>query len=199
MRLRAVFLDVVMIPLWAFVCFLYLSLVGLDIPLLGLGVIFGLICGAGVALKYIGSIEKKGEYRVTLRTWAIFDRAHVREKHPEYFHEVRKWQRAYILSWTSVVAFMALTFLNNVVYSNSFLGLLFSTGTVIVASLGFFTLLKLRSVAKKYGVPWRKTLPLYGIYSVAEAQKVVTRAAARATGRSEKEIEEKMKNHTAQD
>jgi len=71
MRHRAVFFDGVMIPLWAFVCFLYLRLVGLDILLIGLGVLFGLICGAAVALKYIGSIEKKGEYRVTLKTWAF--------------------------------------------------------------------------------------------------------------------------------
>jgi len=71
MRHRAVFFDGLMIPLWAFVCFLYLSLVGLDISLVGLGVIFGLVLGSAVALKYIGSIEKNGEYRVTLKTWAF--------------------------------------------------------------------------------------------------------------------------------
>lgn len=77
------------------------------------------------------------------------DRTHVKEKHSEYFHEVRRWQRANILSWISVLAFMALNFVNNTLYSNSFLGLLFSVGELIVAPFFFFTLLKLRSVAKK--------------------------------------------------
>lgn len=86
------------------------------------------------------------------------DRTHVGEKHPEYFHEVRKWQRAYVLSWISVLAFMTLNFLNNVLYSNSFLGLLFSAGIVAVVSFYFFTLLKLRRIAKRYKVQWRKTL-----------------------------------------
>jgi hypothetical protein len=56
---------------------------------------------------------------------------------------------------------MALNFVNNTLYSNSFLGLLFSVGGLIVAPFFFFTLFKLRSVAKKYRVLWRKTLPLY--------------------------------------
>jgi len=128
-----------------------------------------------------------------------FDRRHVRERHSEYFHEVGKWQRANVLSYPSVLAFMTLTFLNNVLCSNNLLGLLLSVGGLIVAAFFFFTLIKLRSVAKKYRVPWRKALPLYGIYSVAEAKKVVIRAAARATGRSEKEIEEEMKTHATQD
>jgi hypothetical protein len=128
---------------------------------------------------------------------SLFDRTHVREKHSEYFHSIRKWQHAYSVSSISVLAFITLTFLNNVLHSNSFLGLLFSVGGVIVASFFFFTLLKLRSVAKKYGVSWRKTLPLYGGYSAEEVQKLVIRAAARATGRSEEEIEEKMKKKNA--
>jgi len=131
-----------------------------------------------------------------------FDKTHVREKHPEYFHEVRKWQRANILSSILVLSFLTLDFLNNVFYSNSFLGLLFPVGGLIVASFFFFTLLKLRSVAKKYKVPWKKMQWLYGgIYGVslpvAEAQKVAIRAVARATGRTEKEIEERMKKRTA--
>lgn len=122
-----------------------------------------------------------------------FDRTRVREKHREYSHEVRKWQRAYILSEISVLAFMALDFLNNVFYSNSFLGLLFSVGGVIVASFFFFALLKLRSVAKKYGVSWWKTLSFVRPPPPIYYQKLAIRAVARATGRSEKEIEEKMK------
>jgi len=87
-----------------------------------------------------------------------FARVHVREKHPEYFNEVRKWQHARTLFFISAITFMALNFVNNISYSDRFLGLLFSVGGLIVASFFFFTLLKLRSVAKKYGVSWRKTL-----------------------------------------
>jgi len=130
---------------------------------------------------------------------SLFDRTHVREKHWEYFHEVRKWQRANILSSILFLSFLTLDFFNNVFYSNIFLRVLFPVRGLIVVSFFFFTLLKLRSVAKKYKVPWRKTQWLYGgmygvSFPVTEAQKVVIRAVARATGRSEKEIEEKMKN-----
>jgi hypothetical protein len=128
-----------------------------------------------------------------------FDRTHIKGKHPEYFHEVGKWQRAYILSMISVLALLALTSLNTVFYSNSFLGLFFSVGGVIAASSFFFTLLKLRSVGKKYGVSWRKTLPWSSPSPPIYYQKLVIRAIARATGRSEKEIEEKMKKHIGQD
>jgi len=92
----------------------------------------------------------------------LFDRRHIREKHPEYFNEARKWQCVYIMSIISVFGLMALIFLNNVFYSDAFLRLLASAGTVIVAPFFFFTLLKLRSVAKKYKVPRKKTLPLTG-------------------------------------
>jgi len=87
-----------------------------------------------------------------------FDRTHTREKHPEYFNVARKWQRARTFALISFYAFLALTVLNNAFYSNSFLGLLFSVGGLIVASFFFFTLLKLRSAAKKYRVSWKKTL-----------------------------------------
>lgn len=124
-----------------------------------------------------------------------FERTHVREKHPEYFHEVGKWQRAYILSWISFLALSALDVLNNILYSDRFLGLLLSAGIVFfVAPFCFFALLKLRSVAKKYGVSWRKTLPWSSPSPPIYYQKLVIRAVARATGRSEKEIEEKMKS-----
>jgi hypothetical protein len=126
-----------------------------------------------------------------------FHRTHIREKHAEYFHEVGKWQRAFIMSCISVFALLALNFLNNFLYSNIFLGLLFLVGRLIVLPFFFFTLLKLRSVAKKYGVLWRKTLSLSPppIYY----RKLVIRAIARATGQSEKEIEEKMRKNIHQD
>ena len=133
------------------------------------------------------------------RILELTDRGACERKHPEYFHEVRKWQRAYILSMISVLAFSALTSLNNVLYSNSFLGLFFSVGGLIVALFFFFTLLKVRSVAKKFGVSWRKTLWIDWSLSRIYYQKLIIRAVARGTGRGEKEIEEKMKRHTTQD
>lgn len=70
MRLRAVFVDGVTFLLWAFICFIYLGIYGFNILLSSLGVVFGLIFGVAVALKYISSLEKKGEIKVTLKTWA---------------------------------------------------------------------------------------------------------------------------------
>ena len=52
--------------------------------------------------------SKVTRYPVCGEQLSPFDRTHVREKHPEYFHEVRKWQRPNILSWISVLAFMTL-------------------------------------------------------------------------------------------
>jgi len=60
-----------MIPLWAFVCFLYLEVVGFDILPIGLGILSGLVYGVAVALKYIRSIEKNGEFRMTLKILAF--------------------------------------------------------------------------------------------------------------------------------
>jgi len=81
---------------------------------------------------------------------SISVKTHVRQKHPEYFKEAEKWQRAYDLSTISVIALITLNFLNNVLYSNSFLGLLFSAGLVVVAPFFFFTLFRLQGIAKKY-------------------------------------------------
>jgi hypothetical protein len=39
---------------------------------------------------------------------SLFDRAHVREKHPKYFHEVRKWQFRFSLSLASLGLFVML-------------------------------------------------------------------------------------------
>jgi len=71
MRLRAVFFDGVMALLWAFACFFFLGVVGVNVPIIFLGVLSGIIYGSAVALKYIGSIEKNREFRVTLKTWAV--------------------------------------------------------------------------------------------------------------------------------
>lgn len=68
MRLRAVFLESVILLLWAFICFIYLRVIGFNIFLSVIGVISGLVFGSVVALKYISSLEKEGEVRVNLRT-----------------------------------------------------------------------------------------------------------------------------------
>lgn len=68
---RAVFFDGVAFLLWAFLCFVYLGIYRFNILLSSLGVVFGLVFGAAVALKHISSIEKNGEFRVTLKAWAF--------------------------------------------------------------------------------------------------------------------------------
>ena len=71
MRLRVVFLDGLIVPLWAFVAFINLGIFGFNILLVCLGVVFGLVFGAAVALKQISSIEENGEFKATLKTWAL--------------------------------------------------------------------------------------------------------------------------------
>lgn len=71
MRTRAIFFDGILFLLWAFLCFINLRLVSFNILLSGLGVIFGLVFGVAIALRYIRSLEKNGEFRVTRKTWAF--------------------------------------------------------------------------------------------------------------------------------
>jgi hypothetical protein len=71
MRLRAVFFDGLMVLLWAFLAFFYLDIFGFHILLVFLGVVFGLVLGVAVALRQISSIEKIGELKATLKTWAF--------------------------------------------------------------------------------------------------------------------------------
>jgi len=68
---RAVFFDGLLFLLWTFLCFIYLGIFGFNILLCGLGVIFGLVLGISVALKQISSLEKNGEFKVTLKTGAL--------------------------------------------------------------------------------------------------------------------------------
>jgi len=71
MGTRAVFLDGIVFLLWAFLCFIYLGLIGFNILLSSLGVVSGLVFGVAVSLRYIKSLEKKGEIRVTFKTLAF--------------------------------------------------------------------------------------------------------------------------------
>jgi len=66
---RAVFLDGIVFLLWVFLCFCYLGVIGFNILLSGLGVVSGLVFGVAVALRYIRSLERKGEIRLTLRRY----------------------------------------------------------------------------------------------------------------------------------
>ena len=71
MGTRVVFLDGIVFLLWAFLCFIYLGLIGFNILLSSLGVVSGLVFGVAVSLRYIKSLEKKGEIRVTFKTLAF--------------------------------------------------------------------------------------------------------------------------------
>lgn len=73
MGTRAVFLDGIVFLLGTYLCFAryYLGFIGFNILLSGLGVVFGLVFGVAVALRYIRSLERKGEIRVTLKSLAF--------------------------------------------------------------------------------------------------------------------------------
>ena len=71
MGTRAVFLDGIVFLLWAFLCFIYLGVIGFNILLSSLGVVSGLVFGVAVSLRYIRSLERKGEIRVNLKTLAF--------------------------------------------------------------------------------------------------------------------------------
>jgi len=68
---RAVFLDGIMFLLWGFLCLFYSARFSFNILLSSLGVVFGLVSGVAVALRYIRSLERKGEIRVNLKTLAF--------------------------------------------------------------------------------------------------------------------------------
>jgi len=68
---RAVFFDGAVCLLWVFACFLYLRLVGFNILIISIGLLSGVLYGAAVALKYIRSIEKNGEFRTTPKMLAF--------------------------------------------------------------------------------------------------------------------------------
>jgi len=87
-----------------------------------------------------------------------FDRRHVRERHPRYFHDVRKWQLATSFFLISESVFLMINSLSQ----DWFFKWLSLTVALITMVFAFFALFKWLSVAKKYKVPWRKTLPLSG-------------------------------------
>jgi hypothetical protein len=73
---RAVFLDGITFLLWTFVAFMNFGIFGIlgycwNILFGGLGVVSGLVLGLSVALKQLSSIEKNGEFKVTLKTGAL--------------------------------------------------------------------------------------------------------------------------------
>jgi hypothetical protein len=70
-KLRAVFFDGVMLLLFTFLCFIYHGIFGFNILFSGLGVVFGMVLRISVALKQISSLEKNGEFKVTLKTWVL--------------------------------------------------------------------------------------------------------------------------------
>jgi len=76
---------------------------------------------------------------------SFFDRSHVREKHPAYFHAVRKWQLACSLSLVSVPAFLVIGEL-----STDWFVKWFVVGAGLIAlMIGFvFWLMWLRAAAK---------------------------------------------------
>jgi len=68
---RVVFLDGIVFLLWAFICFMNLGVCGFDIILSSLGIVSGLVFGVAVALRFIKSLERKGEFRATLKGLAL--------------------------------------------------------------------------------------------------------------------------------
>jgi peptidoglycan/LPS O-acetylase OafA/YrhL len=72
MGARAVLLEGVVLLLWASLCFYYhVVVIGFDILFSILGVVSGLIIGTMVALRYLKSLEEKGEFQVTLKIGAL--------------------------------------------------------------------------------------------------------------------------------
>jgi hypothetical protein len=87
------------------------------------------------------------------------EKKHVRQKHPKYFHEVKKWQLLFTLCLISQGVFLII---NGVFSQDLFLRMFVAIGNFIAVSFAFFTLFKWWIAAKKYKVPWKKTLPLTG-------------------------------------
>lgn len=125
-----------------------------------------------------------------------FDGTHVREKHPNYFHcfrEARKWLFASNFSFILESVFLIISGLSQD-WSVKWLA---ATGALISFAFGIGTLIEELRVAEKYRVSWWKLSFLYSMLLRGGITKLAIRAATRATGRSEKEIEEKMKKQTA--
>jgi hypothetical protein len=73
---RAVLLDGVTFLLWTLVALMNFGIFGVsgyswNILLSGLGVVFGLVLGISAALKQLSSVEKNGEFKVTLKIGAL--------------------------------------------------------------------------------------------------------------------------------
>lgn len=69
--MRVIFVDAVVLLLWAFICAFQFGIFGFNILLSGLGVIFGLGFGVAVALRQLSSLERIGELRTTLKMWVF--------------------------------------------------------------------------------------------------------------------------------
>jgi hypothetical protein len=78
----------------------------------------------------------------------FFDRTHVREKHPKYFHAVRKWQLVTSLSLISESVFI----ITDALSTNSFVKGLALGGALIALAFAFFTLFKWLSATHRYTV-----------------------------------------------
>lgn len=71
MGTRAIFLDSVTFLFGAFICLFHFGILGFNILLSSLGVVSGIVFGVALSLTYIHSLEKNGEFKATLKTWAF--------------------------------------------------------------------------------------------------------------------------------
>lgn len=129
---------------------------------------------------------------------SLFDRTHLREKHADYFRyfrEGRKWFWASNFFFIIEPVFLIIGGLSQ----DWFVKWLAVTGALIALAFGIGTLIIEMNVAAKYGVSWWTSRSLYGMLLRRSITRQVTRVAAQATGRSEKEIEEKAKRQTTHD
>jgi hypothetical protein len=127
-----------------------------------------------------------------------FDRTHVREKHPDYFHyfrEGRKWLLASNFSFILEPVFLTIGGLSQD-WSIKWLAV---TGALIVTAFGIGTLIKELSVAAKYRVSWWTSRSLHSMLLRGGITRLAIRVAAQATGRNEKEIEEKANRQATHD
>lgn len=77
---------------------------------------------------------------------SFFDRTHVKQKHPEYFHAVRKWQLASSLSLVSEAVFLIIGGLSADLLVKWFV----VGGALIALAIALFFLLKWLSAAQKF-------------------------------------------------
>lgn len=77
---------------------------------------------------------------------SFFDRTHVRERHPEYFHAARRWQFACVLS---LISEAVLTIINSL--SADWLVKWFvSGGLVVILVVALVSVLKLLTTAARF-------------------------------------------------